>query len=192
MRRGDLAGLIDDPLGLGVDHRHGVVLDALELRLPTRAHAEGEDRDRDRRRQHTREGTDDERSAVERPTGTCNCFDELLFLAGVRSRRLAGPERRKRRGQPFDIELVDVLGMIEVLEPELAEIPLLHAGQLVVGKHRRRSLRSQDLAAVAGRHDARGTVDAEPVIPLLRDHGLTRVQPHPYAQLRIFGPGVGL
>ena len=141
LRRRDLGGLVDDRPRCGVDHSHGVVLDALErLPAPVRSSSQREDRNRHRRRQHTREGADDERSAVERPTGTSRGFDELFFLACVRSRRLAGPERRKGRWQPLHVELVEVFGTIDILELELAQLSLLDTGQLVVGKHGRRRL----------------------------------------------------
>ena len=82
--------------------------------------------------------------------------------------------------------------MVEVLELVLAQIPLRHPGQLVVGEHRRGRLRREDLAAVARGHDPRRAVDAQPVVAGLRDGRLAGVQPHPYAHLAVLGPGVRL
>ena len=192
LRRIDPGGLVDDRPRTGVDHSDRVVLHARERDVGARAAPEREHRDRDRRRQHTRERADHDRPAIERPTETGGGFDELVLLSGVGGRRVAGAKRRKLCREPLDIELVDALGTVEVLEPELAEVAFVHAGQLVVGEHRRRRLRGQDLAAVARGHDPRRAMDAHPVIAGLRDQGLAGVEPHPHQQLAIFGPDVSL
>ena len=49
------------------------------VRAPARSSSEREDRNRHRRREHTREGADHERPAVERPTSTGGGRDELVL-----------------------------------------------------------------------------------------------------------------
>ena len=48
-------------------------------------------------------------------------------LAEVHRLLLLGAERRERRRQPVDLELHDALGLVDVLEPDRAELDLTHA-----------------------------------------------------------------
>ena len=102
-------------------------------------------------------------------------FLELVLAPGVGGGRVGRPQRRELRRQAVDVELVDALRAVEVLEPVLAEVADAQPRQLVVLEHGRGRLREQHLAAVAGRHDARRAVHAQPVVPLLADRRLAGV-----------------
>ncbi len=102
-----------------------------------------------------------------------------------------GLDRRELAGQPVDVELVDPLGPVEILELVLAEIAEGDPVQLVVEENGCGRLRGEHLGSMAGGHDPRGPVHADPVVaPLLGYDGLACVHAHPHTQLGTVGPCV--
>ncbi len=96
---------------------------------------------------------------------------QVRAVEGLQRRELAVPQ------------LVDPLGGGEVLEPVLAEIAHVRAGE-IAGRGG-----EEHLAPVPGRRDARGAVDVEPDVALLRRDRLARVQTHAHPD-RPVGQGV--
>ena len=193
MRRGDLGRLVDDLARLDFDDADGVVLDALEpCRATARVAADGVEGHGDGGRQDACDDADHERSTGERPASSGSGRDEFVLLALVGRRGVAGAQRREFRRQALDVELVDAFEALEILEPKIAEIPKHYPGWCIVVEHRRRRGRGEDLAAVAGGHDARRAVHAEAVVALLGEDQLAGVQSHAHPQLAILRPVVSL
>lgn len=107
-----------------------------------------------------------------------------------RRRRVIGVERRERRWQPGHVELVEVLGAVEVLQAELAQISGLDARELVVCQHGCGRLRREDLAAVGRFLDAGCVVDGDPVIAPAGQDQVAGVQPDADSHFAAFWPGV--
>ena len=72
-----------------------------------------------------------------------------------------------------------MLGLGEVLERVLAEVPKGQLAVQLVRDHGARRAGEQDLPAVAQRRDARRPVDAEAVVALVGEPRLADVHPHP-------------
>ena len=104
-------------------------------------------------------------------------------LAEVHRLLLLGAERRERRRQPVDLELHDALRLVDVLEPDRAELDLTHAVRQRARHERGGRRREQDLPAVPGGADARRAVDVDPDVALLADDGLAGVDAHADAEL---------
>ena len=92
---------------------------------------------------------------------------------GYREVRPVQALQRRERGVA---ELVEPLGRRQILQTVLPEI----AQSVVAGEVTGR-LRDQHLSAVSDRGDARGAVDVEPHVTLVRDDRLTRVHAHAHA-----------
>ena len=88
------------------------------------------------------------------------------------------PQRRERRRQPVDLELVDPLRLVDVLEAVLAQIALAHPVRKRRAHERGRRGREQHLPAVARRADARRADDVDPDVALLPDDRLAGMQAH--------------
>ena len=108
----------------------------------------------------------------------------------ARSVRQRGQSREVRR-QIADDELEEVLGVIEVLEPVLPEIPQRDAGRQLVGDQCARGARDQHLPAVPGRADPRRAVHVQAHVIVLPDLSLAGVDTHPHAHLDALGPRLG-
>ena len=78
--------------------------------------------------------------------------------------------------------------MLDVLQVLLPEVDDRDSVGELVAEQRARRLRKQDLAAVAGRADARGADDVEPEVALVADRRLAGVQAHPDADLAALRP----
>jgi hypothetical protein len=98
-------------------------------------------------------------------------------------------ERRKVGREAVDVELVEVLGSIDVLEPVRAEIADRDALHRVLDQLTSRS-REHHLTAVRNRSDPRRAVHSEPDVPLLAHQRLARVQAHSHAYLTALRPVV--
>ena len=97
-----------------------------------------------------------------------------------------GRTQRRRVGfQARRKELVDPDGAVEVLQPVLAQIAKLDAGEVVcvVLEERDGRLRDQDLPAVSHCAQSRGPVDCEADVAPVGDLGRAGVEADPHAQL---------
>jgi hypothetical protein len=101
---------------------------------------------------------------------------------GARSRVLGRAQRRKCGLEARHVQLVDALGPIEVLEPVLPEVAKLPSLQLGILEYGGRGEGDEYLAAVRGRHDPGGAVDAEAIVPLFGHSRLGRMDAHPHTQ----------
>jgi hypothetical protein len=95
------------------------------------------------------------------------------------SERLQGRKLARKAG---DDQLIDVFRLVEILQALLAEVAETDVGRGVVEHELPRCRREQDLATVAGGHDARCAVDAEPDVVGLGERGLARMQSHPHPE----------
>jgi hypothetical protein len=111
-------------------------------------------------------------------------------VAGVGGRSLCRAQGRKLQWEALDVELVDVLGSIEVLEAMLAEVAEADSRQLVILEDGAGRLRKQYLPAVPRRRDPRRAMDAETVVALVADAGLARVHAHSHTTLHSVRPGM--
>jgi hypothetical protein len=93
---------------------------------------------------------------------------------------MAAAERAQRR-EVVAADLEEPNGRRDVLQAVLAEVAQLELG----AEERLRRIREDDLAAVAGRRDARRPVDVEADVVLVRDSRLPGVDPDPHP----YGPG---
>ena len=107
------------------------------------------------------------------------------------ARSAAGRVQRREHGiEPCDVELVQVLGPVEILEVRIAELARARSlGQVALEQGVRR-VREEHLAAVAGIADPGRPVHVEADIAILGDHGLAGVDPHANADIRRLGPVV--
>jgi hypothetical protein len=113
--------------------------------------------------------------------------DQLVRLHGQVGRAVVERlQRRELRRQPVDLELVEPLGLREILQPVLPEVA---QARPVVEEDPRR-LGEQHLAAVPRGHHARGVVDVEPDVATVHEPRLAGVQAHADAQLLVARPRV--
>jgi hypothetical protein len=161
----------DDAVRLRVDEADRVPGSGLE-RLAPATPAEGEDGDRHSGCDHCHGGQEN------RPTPPRTRLGDLL-----------GTQRRKVGLEPFDVELGQRLGTIDVLEPIGAQVAYRHASDIVLDQLPR-CAREQHLTAVRDRSDARRSMHPEPDVPLVSDGGLSRVQAHAHTHLLALGPVV--
>ena len=151
--------VIRHPVRIRVDHRDGIPLHG-HTRVRA-ALAEREDGDRERGREHADQG----RAGVQAPS--------LAAQLDVERSQL-----RELVLQPVDVELIEALRLIDVLQAPFAHVSNRDTRREVfLGQLPRRG-REQHLAAVPGRADTRGAMDADPDVALLAHPRLTRVQAH--------------
>ena len=101
-------------------------------------------------------------------------------------------ERRKVGGQSVDDELEDALGMLQVLEPMLAQVAQGDAcGKLAAHQLLGRE-RDQRLPAMRDGAQPGTAVDGGAVVVALAQVGLAGVQRHAHAQRRGCRPGLGM
>ena len=160
------------PVRIRVDHGNLIPLHG-HTRVRA-ALAEREDRDRERRREHADQG----RAGVHAPS--------LAAQLDVERSQL-----RELVLQPVDVELIEALRLIDVLQAPFAQISNRDTRREVfLGQLPRRG-REQHLAAVAGRADTRGAMDADPDVALLAHPRLTRVQAHAHSDCTSVRPALG-
>ena len=109
----------------------------------------------------------------------------------VRPKPAERPQRREIGRQPADRQVVEVLGMLNVLQPVPPQIPQGHALREVMLHQAPSGDGHQHLAAVARRRDAGGPVDVDPHVVVTAMPALARVQAHPYAEREAQWPGRG-
>src|SRR5262245_23609428 len=109
------------------------------------------------------------------PDRTARRLLQLCLVPRERSRSVGRPQRREIALEAVDVDLVDVLGTIEVFQAVLAEVADMDPTRLVVAEHRRRRLREQDLSTARSGHDARRAMDAKTVVAVVGNTGLARV-----------------
>src|SRR6266446_7020138 len=95
-------------------------------------------------------------------------------------------QQRELARQTLDVELVDVLGRAQVLEPVCAEVAYAGVDERVS------RLRKQYLAAVADGCDARASVDVDSDVSLVGYTRLAGVEPHPDADRTIGQAALGV
>ncbi len=111
-------------------------------------------------------------------------------------------ERGELAGQTIDDDLVDRLGLVEVLQAVMPEIADAHPAGESLRSQPAGGLGDQDLPPVAGRGDPGRPMDVEPDILVASQSSLARVHPHPdpngpvarprvFAQLPLGGCGRG-
>src|SRR5262249_31402231 len=105
-------------------------------------------------------------------------------------RRRRGAGRRELVAKSLDDELVAALRVVDVLQPLLAEVAEADAGRQLVAHQGGGGGREEHLAAVCGMGDPRALVQAQAVIALVADLGLTGVETHPHAALGALRPVV--
>ena len=86
------------------------------------------------------------------------------------------------------LELIQTLWAVEVLQPVLAEVAEMRAGELGVLEHGRRRERDEHLPTVGRRHDASGAMHAEAVVALVGRARLGGVYAHPDTYVARFRP----
>ncbi len=117
--------------------------------------------------------------------------DEARHLGRQVGRSVKRARRREVVGQTRTGELRQALGLVEILEPELAEFAQSQISRQRVLHEGRRRRREEDLAAVGGSRDPRGPMDVEANVVLPAQDALTRVEPHSNAdRARACGPGL--
>src|SRR6266545_4938918 len=102
---------------------------------------------------------------------------------------LAALERRRRRSfqwpetllEAGGEELVDPLGLVQVLQPVLTEVAQRDVGQWIIPEQFAGRLRDEHLSAPTGRADPGGSVHAEADVALLADSRLAGMDAHTYA-----------
>ena len=94
-------------------------------------------------------------------------------------------ERRKAVRQVRVLDLEDVLGLEEVLEPAQPEVSQRHARPEPAADERRGRRRQQDLAAVPGRSQAGDAVHGGPEVVAVAELGPAGVDGHPDADRRV-------
>jgi hypothetical protein len=107
----------------------------------------------------------------------------------VRRALLRGTQRRKLPRQIGAQQLVDPLGLDEILEPVCAEVDARHV-RLILEEIVRR-LREKNLFAMAGRTDPRRAMDADADVIVAGQVRLARVNPHPDANALSGSPCMG-
>jgi len=100
------------------------------------------------------------------------------------------PDRRKHVGKTFDQELMEMLGLFDVLQAVGAQIVELNTLGKRVLYQRARRVRHQDLSAVAGRSDPGGALDVEPNVVAVTQSALAGVNAHPDSHDLVFRPRV--
>ena len=129
-----------------------------------------------------RSGQGQEASPAEQRSGLVE-----LLLPADKSRELGGQvvrscvertDRRKVRSQPVDDELAQTLGP-EVLQAMFAKGSQQRAVRQAIRDERRRRLRKQDLAAVAGGRNTCRPVDVVAHVASIREDALAGVDAHP-------------
>ncbi len=99
---------------------------------------------------------------------------------------------RKRLGEAVGGRLVQTDGPVEILQPLLAQVAQEDVEVLLlVLEQRLGGLGEEDLAAVAGRPDARRAVDRKARVPAVGRDRLPCVEPHPHPDRCAVGPLVG-
>ena len=93
--------------------------------------------------------------------------------------------------QTVDHELVEVLRLLDVLEPPLAQVSDRDFGRQVLLRQPLGRPGEQHLAAVACGADPRCSMDADTHVALGTHLGLARVQAHPHLDLRSLRPRMG-
>jgi hypothetical protein len=98
-------------------------------------------------------------------------------------------DARRREGawQPVDYELVEALGLRQVLEAMGTEVAQC-ARDCLAGDKLARALRDERLTAVSSRCDPRAAMNIYPNVVVVGYERLARVQPHPHAHGRAIGP----
>ncbi len=114
------------------------------------------------------------------------CDGEAAAAAGAGS----GAERREVVPEALDHELVEALGLVDVLQPLLAQVAERRVGRQLVPDERGGGRGEEHLATVRGGGDPRALVEAEAVIALVADLGLAGVEAHADAALGALGPVV--
>jgi hypothetical protein len=123
-------------------------------------------------------------AAITPMSGRARVHAPLLALQlHVERLQVAEPAR-----QALDLQLVDVLGLVDVLHPPDAEVPDRDPGRQVLLDDLLRRRREQDLAAVAGGADPRSAVHADAHVALLAYPGLARVQSHAHLDVDVLRP----
>lgn len=100
---------------------------------------------------------------------------------------LGGDQRRRDVGQVRRDDLVDVLGVCQVLEAVLAEVAQAHAIGEPVAQQLLRGERDEDLAAVADGLQARAAVERRAEVVAVALFGGAGVQAHAHGERREVG-----
>ena len=163
--------LVGDAVRLGVDGSHRVPFQGDAAPRPSLA--ESEDRDRHGRRHDAGEHGDQDGASPDLPR-----LRDFLCL-----------QWWELGLEPFDVELEEALGTVDVLEPVGAELAHRHASDLILDQLAG-CVRQHDLTAVCHGSDSGRPMDAETHVSLIPDHGLARVQTHTHPHLAALGPPV--
>jgi hypothetical protein len=108
-----------------------------------------------------------------------------IGLAGIQ-----GPDRRELVGEPPDHQLVEVLGLLDVLQSVRTQVAEAHAGWKDVLDEGPGRTRDEHLSAVAGSRDPCRPVDVQPDVVLAARDALAGVNAHPHPHLVALGPRV--
>ena len=176
---GDLAG---HPTVVAFDEADGVGGDDRSVRLPAPDHQVRGQTRHDERCDHDRDrgaATRQEPSAAD-GLGERDCG--RIALVGARRGEFAR--------QAFRAQLIETLGTVDVLQPELAEVGDPDVLREVVLDERPRRSGHQHLATVRRGRDPRRPVDADSHVPVAADGRLARVQAHPDEHRLTVRPGL--
>ena len=109
----------------------------------------------------------------------------------IRRPRVERVERREGLPEALADELEDFLGLRQVLEAVRPEVAQPDALERLLGEQPAGRVRDENLAAMAGGADARGTMDADPDVSSSGRPGVAGVDPHPHSQLPALRPALG-